>query len=367
MITLDFTQPEALQIDLVGGKTLGLARMTQNGMSVAPGYVVCTDAHRAFLEQSGINARIGQILDAHDLHDGDALIEVAERVAAEFAAAAVPDDIAAEIIRRYEELSERLGRDPLSVAVRSSATAEDTADSSFAGEYETYVGVSDAHGVVEHVKLCWASAFTPHAIAYAIDRGMSPLAVSMAVVVQKTVKARAAGVMFTLSPTSGDRSRIVIEASWGIGLSVVGGEVSPDRFAVDKVKLGLIDKKLGDKRIEYIDGHTSTPVEEERLGVFCLSDDEAVAVARLGKALERLNGTPQDIEFAVDSELPEGDDIVLLQCRPETVWSAKQASATPTGSIPLMDRISSSVFGVATGSIPTTGAKPTLPKGHTHA
>lgn len=367
MITLDFTDADALQVDLVGGKTTGLAMMTQNGMTVAPGFAVTTDAHRAFLDRSGINAKIANILGALDLRDQSRLAEAAGLIEGAFAAASVPDDIAEGISRRYTALGEQLGVPDLSVAVRSSATAEDTAEASFAGEYETYLGVVGAEDVVAHVKRCWGSAFTPHAISYAIDHGLSPLDVSMAVVVQKTVKARASGVMFTVSPATGDRSRIVIEASWGVGLAVVGGEVSPDRFAIDKVKLDVIDKKLGDKRIEYVDSHTSRPVHEERLGIFCLTDEEAVAVARLGKALERMNKSPQDIEFAVDRELPAPDNVVLLQCRPETVWSAKQQAAPTTESIPLMDRISANVFGVATGTVPTTPKGAKLPRGgHKH-
>lgn len=365
MITVDFSAPEALQLGLVGGKTLGLAKMTQNGMSVAPGFAVTTEAHKAFLQRTGINARVGAILISHRVRDSAALAEAAELIEAEFAAASVPDDIATEIRRGYEQLAERLGIPDVSVAVRSSATAEDTAESSFAGEYETYVGVTGADDVVEYVKRCWGSAFTPHAIAYAIDRGLSPLEVSMAVVVQKTVKARASGVMFTLSPTTGDRSRIVIEASWGLGLAVVGGEVSPDRFAIDKITLGVIDKKLGNKRIEYVDSHTSREVEDERLGVFCLSEEEAVTIARLGKALERLNKVPQDIEFAVDRELQGPDNVVLLQCRPETVWSAKQSEGSTTESVPLMDRITTSVFGVATGTV-AAPKKSTLPRSRKH-
>lgn len=366
MITVDFAAPEALELQRVGGKTVGLARMTQNGMSVAPGFAVTTAAHRDFLQRSGINQRIRRIVDEHDVDDAASLAAAAEKIAVEFAAVTVPDETVEEISRRYRELADKVGVDDVSVAVRSSATAEDTADSSFAGEYETYLGVTGAGSVVDHVKLCWASAFTPHAIRYALDRGMSPLDVSMAVVVQKVVKARSSGVMFTLSPTTGDRSRIVIEASWGVGLAVVGGEVTPDRFAVDKIKLELIDKKLGDKRIEYVDSHTSTPVDAQRQALFALSDIEAIALARLGKALERLHGAAQDIEFAVDSEMPEGENVVLLQCRPETVWSVKQTTAPPTGSVPLMDRISESVFGVSTGTVRTAGIR-TLPKGgHEH-
>lgn len=366
MSTINFTDSDALKIGLVGGKTLGLARMIQDGLPVPPGFTVSTVAHSLFLKESGINARIAAILENHDLHDAEVLIDVHARIAEEFRTAMVPESVKADIFDSYTNLSNQFGRFPLSVAVRSSATAEDTAESSFAGEYETFVGIVGGDDVIEHVKKCWASAFTPHAITYAIDNKMSPLDVSMAVVVQKTVKARAAGVMFTLSPATGDRSRIVIEASWGVGLSVVGGEVSPDRFTVDKITLNLLEKKLGDKRIEYIDGPVSTPVNQERIDTFCLSESEAVAIAKLGKTLEKMHGAPQDIEFAVDKEMKEGENVVLLQCRPETVWSHKHTISNSTESIPLMDQISKSVFGISKDSInPVTRAN-NLPEGHKH-
>jgi pyruvate,water dikinase len=340
--------------------------MTKDGLPVPPGFTVSTVAHTLFLKDSGINARIAAILGNHDLHDAEVLIDVHARIAEEFRDTVVPESVVADIVRSYDTLSNQFGTSPLSVAVRSSATAEDTAESSFAGEYETFVGIVGATNVIEHVKLCWASAFTSHAITYAIDNKMSPLDVSMAVVIQKTVKARAAGVMFTLSPSTGDRSKIVIEASWGVGLSVVGGEVSPDWFAVDKISLNLSGKKLGDKRIEYIDGPVSTPVDQERLEKFCLSDSEAVAIAKLGKALEKLHGAPQDIEFALDREMPDGENIVLLQCRPETVWSHKHSSAPTKESMPLMDQITKNVFGLGKGSTSTSNPAALLPEGHSH-
>ncbi|WP_166875586.1 PEP/pyruvate-binding domain-containing protein [Salinibacterium sp. ZJ450] len=343
-ILTDSTAPEASDLSLVGGKAIGLARMTAGGIPVAPWLTVSTRVHRDFLEQTQLNAHIESVVEGIDWHSQDSLAEAEQTIAAVFAETPVPPAIAEDIAAGYRGLAERIGVPELSVAVRSSATAEDTPDSSFAGEYETYVGMVGAEQVIEHVKLCWASGFTAHAMAYAHDRGFSPLAVSMAVVVQKTVKARAAGVMFTLSPATGDRSRIVVEASWGIGLAVVGGEVTPDRYAVDKVSLNILERIPGDKRIEYLDGQRSTPVEESRRAVLCLSDSEVLELARLGKTLEKQQGVPQDIEFAIDRELPDGANIILLQCRPETVWSTRKRAAA--AALPLIDQVAASVFGL---------------------
>jgi len=165
-------------------------------------------------------------------------------------------------------------------------------------------------------------------MAYAWKNGVSPIAVDMAVVVQKTVQARAAGVMFTLSPLTGDRSRIVIEAAYGLGLSVVGGEVTPDRFVVAKVGGEILDRVVGEKQVEYLTGAAASPVDEVRRKLLCLNDDEVKELARLGKALERKHQRPVDVEFAVDRELPAGKGIILLQCRPETYWSSRHAATT---------------------------------------
>lgn len=161
-----------------------------------------------------------------------------------------------------------------------------------------------------------------------VENSISPIEVEMAVVVQKTVKARAAGVMFTLSPVTGDRSRIVIEAAYGLGLSVVGGEATPDRYVVAKVGGAILDRIVGEKQVEYLTGAAATPVDEARRRQLCLQDDEVIELARLGKALERKHQHPVDVEFAVDQELPAAKSIVLLQCRPETYWSSRHAART---------------------------------------
>jgi pyruvate,water dikinase len=184
-------------------------------------------------------------------------------------------------------------------------------------------------------------------LSYLAEKEIDPHAIEMAVVVQKTVRARAAGVMFTLSPTSGDRSKIVLEASWGLGLSVVGGEVTPDRYMLEKIGLEVVLREAGHKHIEYRRGDAPQEVPEERRDVLCLSDAEVVALAAFGKQLERLHGSAQDIEFAVDEELPEGSNLVLLQCRPETVWSNAVRKPAFDASAGMMSWITGSISGAA--------------------
>lgn len=324
MYTLDFGDAGSTDARIVGGKAQGLATMTQAGIPVSPGFTVSTRAYRHYLDESGLRGRLDDVL--RPLADApiDALDEAARTVAGWFDYTPLPAALDDAVATAYARLAESVGAADLSVAVRSSATAEDSAGTSFAGEYETYVGLRGHADVALHVRRCWASAFTPRALTYAWRNGIAPLGVEMAVVVQKTVSARAAGVMFTLSPVTGDRSRIVIEASYGLGLGVVGGEVTPDRYVVAKIEGQVLERFVGDKHLEYLHGHDATPVDHDRRVALCLGDDEVLALARLGKRLERMHGAPQDIEFAIDRDLPAGANIVLLQCRPETIWSHRE-------------------------------------------
>lgn len=283
--TRDLADPACLDAREYGGKAAGLSALAGHGLLVAPGFVVGAAAYRAF---------------GH---------------------AGMPEDVAAEIRERYRELGE-----DVPVAVRSSATAEDSAGASFAGGFDTWVDVSGVDSVLAHVQECWQSLSSARAGEYARASGIDPAAIEMAVVIQRTVRATAAGVLFTISPVTGDRSRIVIEASWGLGLAVVGGEVTPDRWTVDKISLAVLSTTPGDKRIEYLHGSAPVDVEPTRWTVPCLTENQVLDLARLGKLIERLHGAPQDIEFAI-----EHGTVVLLQCRQETVWSARRPTPRFTG------------------------------------
>lgn len=283
----EFGDPACLDVAEFGGKAAGLAWLTVSGLPVAPGFAIGAAAYREFLRQPE-----------------------------------VPGPAAAAIREGYSRLCVESGVADLAVAVRSSATAEDSAAASFAGGFETWLGVTGAEDVVAHVRRCWDSVAAPRAVSYAVANGLDPAGVQMAVVVQRTVPARAAGVMFTISPVTGDRSRIVVEASWGLGLAVVSGEVTPDRWVVDKVSLQVVDRIPGDKRVEYLPGTgvAKASVAEARWAQPCLTDEQVIELARMGKRVERERNFPQDIEFALDDAT---GDLVLLQCRPETIWSGR--------------------------------------------
>lgn len=349
----EFSDPGCQDVREVGGKAAGLAQMTAAGLPVAPGFAVTAAAYRSYLQKDGLRDFTRGVLDGLGSGRDQAAFDDAERTISErLAQVQLPEEVAAAVRASYAKLCADTGVDNIAVAVRSSATAEDSVGASFAGEFETWVDIVGADAVLEYVHKCYISVFAGRVLSYLAEKEIDPHAIEMAVVIQKTVRARAAGVMFTLSPTSGDRSKIVMEASWGLGLSVVGGEVTPDRFVVDKVGLDIADRVLGDKLIEYRRGDAPVEVPADRRQTLCLQDDEVVALATLGKKLEKLHQAPQDIEFAVDEELPAGSNLILLQCRPETVWSNAVRKPAFDATAGMMSWITGSISGATAAPAP---------------
>jgi pyruvate,water dikinase len=250
----------------------------------------------------------------------------------------MPMDAAVEKSLRmaYSELSRRCGVEDVPVAVRSSATSEDSPDASFAGEHDTYLWVKGADDVVDAVRRCWASLFTDRATCYRVEMGYDHRSVEMSVVVQKMVRPISAGVAFTLNPENGDRSAVAIDAAWGFGEGVVSGEVTPDNYLVDKVLYEISRRAVSNKEHEYrLTDHDTVEkveVDPDRATSPCLTDPQIKTIARLARTAERHYGSPQDIEWAVDWDLPEGENVILLQARPETFWSKKatQQATSPT-------------------------------------
>jgi pyruvate,water dikinase len=309
----------------VGGKCASLGEMTQAGVAVPPGFAVTTDAYLAMLDAASLRKEIEAQLSRLDFEDFDALDRAAQAIQIRFRSHHLPAAVEAAIREGYAAIG-----DGTPVAVRSSATAEDLPDASFAGQQDTYLWVVGASDVVEHVRDCWASLFTARAMKYRHDNGLGQIEVLMSVAVQKMVNARAAGVAMTLDPLNGDRTKIVIDASWGLGELVVSGVVTPDNYRVEKVLMEVIARKISDKHLELVpDAAAAATIEREvdaaRRNAQCLTDAEILAVARLAKELEQKNGCPQDVEWAIDADLPEGSNLLALQARPETVWSQKPA------------------------------------------
>ena len=308
----------------MGGKCASLARMTALGVAVPPGFAVATDAYAAHLHALGLEAAIAAelaTLDTHDLIDEEVKSQAIRRLVT---ARPMPTEVEAAIRAGYAALSPT---GDLPVAVRSSATAEDMPDASFAGQQDTYLWVVGADEVVDRVRECWGSLFTARAMSYRADHNLGHIDVLMSVAVQTMVDARSAGVAMTLDPINGDRTKIVIDASWGLGESVVSGEITPDNFVVEKVLMQVQKRKIADKDHEIVADKAARctvtrPVETERRSLPSLSDDEIIAVAQLARRLEKALGGSQDVEWAID----HAGTLMALQSRPETVWSQKKAA-----------------------------------------
>jgi pyruvate,water dikinase len=319
----------------VGGKNASLGEMMAAGLPVPPGFAVTTEAYHTLRDHPDIRSAVHALLAGVDLGDPDGLEAIARKVRATVESAPLPTDLVDQVRAAYAELCERCGVADVPVAVRSSATAEDLPDASFAGEHDTFLWVRGTDAVLDRMARCWSSIFTARAISYRHEMGHDHDVISMSVGVQKMVLPRTAGVVFTLNPTNGDRSTIAIDASWGLGEAVVGGEVNPDNFLVDKVMFEIVRRAISCKTVEYrvTDGDVveQVPVEPERQSQPCLTDEEIRAVARLARRAEKHYGHPQDVEWAVDRDLPPGENVILLQSRPETVWSRRNREPVARG------------------------------------
>jgi len=339
-------------VGLVGGKSTGLGSMIRAGVPVPPGFAVTTHAYRAMLAYGGTEREIAEILDKADPQDVDGLEKISRRIEELIVGTPMPVDVEFAIRDGYEELTALCsaaidfegGRPDLPVAVRSSATAEDLPGASFAGQQDTFLWIVGADDVVAHVKRCWSSLYTARAIAYRIEHGYDHEQVYMSVCIQKMVNARAAGVMFTLNPINGDRSKVAIDASWGLGEAVASGEVTPDNYLVDKIAMRIAKRTVSDKAIEYRANPRDrrvdrTDVPPERRLIPCLSDEEIIALTALARQVEGHHQCPQDLEWAIDADLEPPGNIVLLQSRPETVWSDKDREQVSSGENSTMDYI----------------------------
>lgn len=315
-------------IPIAGGKNANLGEMLSVGIPVPPGFAITAQAYKKFIEATGMADKIYKILDEIDPKDPGQVQEASKKVRSLVESTPVPDDLKNAISEAYEKLSKKVGLAVVSVAVRSSATAEDLPDASFAGQQETYLNVKGAEELMDKVRKCWGSLFTPRAIFYRVEKGFKHEAVLISVAVQKMVNARAAGVIFTIHPATGETDKIVMEANWGLGESVVSGAITPDRYIVDKKTLEILERHVATKEVEYIrdpkTGKTThAKVPPERRDASCLSDKEIKKFAELGKLIEQHYGGAQDVEFSIDRDEPYPQNIYIVQSRAETVWSLR--------------------------------------------
>jgi pyruvate,water dikinase len=336
-------------VPLVGGKCASLGELIHSGIRVPPGFAVTTHATRRFMEEQGLSAAVAARVESVDPSDLDALEAAsrdARRLIEEAKFSTELEDLIAE---QYRKLSVQCSIPAAPVAVRSSATAEDLPGASFAGQQDTYLWVRGVDDLLSRVKRCLSSLYTARAIAYRARNGFRNQDVAISVGVQKMANAYCAGVMFTLNPSNGDRSSIVIDSNFGFGESVVSGEVTPDHFVVNKVSLEIMARTISRKQVAYIldpraQKTFAHEVPPERQNVQSLIDDEITELAWMGKQIEKHYGHPVDVEWALDKNLPAGGNIFILQARPETVWSTKRSEAAPANGQSAIDHILSSMM-----------------------
>ncbi|KRA82730.1 PEP/pyruvate-binding domain-containing protein [Altererythrobacter sp. Root672] len=307
----------------VGGKGGSLGELTSAGIAVPPGFVVTTHGFELFLEALEAREPVRSRVEALDPNDLGAATKLSEELRRRVIEEPMPAEVEQAIRAAHAELCPNA--EP--VAVRSSATTEDAEDASFAGLQDTFLWVLDADQMVAKVRECWGSLYSVESMTYRLKHTFPEAGVAMAVVVQQMVDAMCAGVMFTRSPTTGDKSVITIEGAWGLGSSVVSGEVTPDRWVLGKITGEISVRDISDKHARQVPAPGGGIQEIANEAVIakqpCLTDDQLMALREVGRKIERHYGKPQDIEWALD----EQGNVLLLQSRPETVWSTKDATA----------------------------------------
>lgn len=308
----------------VGGKGASLGELVRAGAAVPPGFVVTTTGFEMALRTFDTDGRVRRRIEALAGADITTIEHACRMIREEFEQAPLTDELHAQISMAYRKLCGDGESRP--VAVRSSATSEDHAEASFAGLQDTFLWIKGVDDVISAVRRCWSSLYGVESVTYRLRLNMPEDEVAMAVVVQDMVDARTAGVMFTRSPTTGDKSVVVMEAAWGLGSAVVSGEVTPDKFVVNKITGEISRRDISRKTVQHIPDATQgrvveVPVPDELQTLSCVSDDEICALVKMAKVIEQHYGYPQDIEWAIDRRDDCEHRILLLQSRPETVWS----------------------------------------------
>jgi pyruvate,water dikinase len=321
-----FSELSTDDVPYAGGKGANLGQLTRGGFPVPPGFVIGAPAYAAFRLQTGLAARLDELLSGLDVEDTAALRGAAEAARGAVSESAIPGWLANAIAAAYDTLTS--GVPGARVAVRSSATAEDTASASFAGMNETFLNVSGCEAVIDAVKRCSMSLFGARTIYYRGKRGFSQSDMDIAVVVQLQIPSTRSGVMFTIDPAIGDRDHLVIEGSFGLGEAVVSGQVSPDRYVIDKQRMAIVTRAVRPKELAIEPapggGTVTRELGPDETRQAALADDEVLRLAELGVAIEREYGAPQDTERAFDV----AGDVWMLQSRPITAAGPLERSAS---------------------------------------
>jgi pyruvate,water dikinase len=314
--------------------------MRRAGFPVPPGFAITVAAFERFGAETGINAEVERLIATANPDSTESLRTVSAQIEALVANVRLPAELMGLVESAYRRVAQETGEDDPAVAVRSSAVGEDSAEASFAGQHETYLWVRGLTELELATRRCWASYFSPNALSYrawlAGGRGVGT--VRMSVGVQQMADADVAGVMFTRSPTTNDRSIVAIEAGLGLGISVVAGEITPDEIWVNKVTREIVKRKPGNKQVRFVPdrdtgGTRCEDVPEHEATQLCLDDETAKQLAEYGVRLERHYGTAQDVEWALTRGADTTPTLVLLQSRPITTGrESKEPVATPLAS-----------------------------------
>ncbi len=327
-LLLWFEQISKQDVPLVGGKSASLGEMTSKTKVPIPyGFALTADAYRLFLAKNGLESKIATTLKVlKDPNDTITLQKVGAEIRGMIGSAAMPKELERVIAEGYEKLAEREKVKNPFVAIRSSATAEDLPDASFAGQQESYLNVTGVGNVIESVKECYASLFTDRAIFYRIEKGFNHEDVALSAIVQMMCYSESSGVIFTMDPTNGDESLILVEASYGLGEYVVKGSVTPDDYFVDKGSMKIIRKEIPTKTIMLVrnkaGGTEEKKVPDDLKDRQVITDEVVIELAKYALTIEQHYGHAMDIEWGVDSQTGK---LLILQARPETVWSLKKS------------------------------------------
>jgi pyruvate,water dikinase len=336
-ITIRYEELEGKDYTLVGKKNANLGEMLKANIPVAPGFALTIHANDIFITQSGVKAEIakyikslGQVSYEKSLQASKFTVDLIEN-------ATIPAIITDEVFKEYQNLCELAGTNNVPVAVRSSGAI------SMPGQMETYLNIRGQTDLETYIKKTWASAYFIEAITYRMNKDMGFL-LNIGVGIPKMVNSRVSGIVFTLNPLNGDKSKISVDVSYGLGEAVVSGMVTPDNYLLDKITMEVISCNVGSKECMCVyedDGSCIKTIEvpEDQRGTNCINQKELMEVCRIAKSIDRYYGKPYDIEFAIDADLSFPDNVIILQVRPESVWAKKQVKKKTVEKKDAMHRI----------------------------
>ena len=335
--TLWYEETDGQDFGLVGKKNANLGEMIKAGIRISPGFSITIYANDRFITETGIKKKIEAYLEELGTVTYETTKKASEYAIGLIEEASIPADIEGEILSNYQRLCGLSGTADVPVAVRSSGAI------SMPGQMETYLNIRGAGDLIAYVKKCWSSAYNVEAIMYRANKGTGFI-FNIGVGIPKMVNSRVSGIIFTINPLNGDPSKISIDASYGLGEAVVSGLVTPDTFLVDKITLDPVKTTVGSKEVRCVYRENGSDivqadVPDDMRQRLCVSQEEVRELCRLGKLIEDYYGKAYDIEFGIDADLSFPDNIIILQVRPESVWSKKEVTARTEKRKDPMERI----------------------------